>query len=79
MQRKTGLRISFIRIRILDAIEPAFQDRLDVAIRSSTDAMGPRTSGFEPHIAIAFGEPQNAQTRSVALFPERGEYASSEA
>ena len=53
------------------AIESVLQDRFDVAVRTRSGGKRTRTRGLEPSVAIALGEPQDAEARAVALLGVR--------
>src|SRR5213078_2627580 len=50
-----------------DAIEPALEDRVHVAVGAGAGGQRPGTRRLEPRGIIAFGEPEDAQAGAVAL------------
>src|SRR5438046_1633090 len=48
-------------------VESVLQDRFDVAIRARGDGERALAGGFEPLIAVALAEAQDAETGTVAL------------
>lgn len=60
---------SLIRQRFL--VQIMFKDGLDTAITGSPDGQGSPAVGFQPLIAVAFGQPQHPQAASKALLRYR--------
>ena len=60
---------SFIGQRFL--IQIMLEDGLDAAVAFPADGDCPLTSGFQPLIAVAFGQAQHSQTASEALLGHR--------
>jgi hypothetical protein len=55
------------RLERRHAVEAVLEDRVDVTIRTGADGAGAGTGLLQPRVAVAFGQPQDAQAGAVAL------------